>query len=269
MSRAFRDRYGSWALVAGSSEGLGAAFARDLARRGLDLVLLARRRDSLVELAEELEREHGVRTRVLVADLAAHDIGQRVAGELESIEVGLVVYNAAHSHIGPFVDEASASKQTTLDVNCRGLLAVLDAVVPAMRDRRRGGVLLVSSLAGFQGSPWLSTYAATKAFGRVLAEGLWQELRPYGVDVVACCVGAIDTPNYRRTEPLASVPTMTADEVARGAVDGLGAGPVRIVGRLNRAVALAFERLLPRRTAVALMGRTTERLYGAQRTVRG
>jgi short-subunit dehydrogenase len=263
VSRAdFRARYGPWALVAGSSEGLGAAFARELGRRGLDLLLLARRPEALAELAAELRREHGIRTRLLVADLGAHDIGERVAAELAQIELGLCVYNAAHAHIGPFVDEPLKSKETTLDVNCRGLLAVLDAVLPGLCAQRRGGVLLVSSLAGLQGSPWLATYAASKAFGRVLAEGLWQELRPQGVDVVAACVGAIDTPNYRRTEPLARVPTLDAAEVARQALDALGGGPVQVIGRLNRAAAVIFERFLPRRVAVAWMGRSTERLYG-------
>ena len=120
----------------------------------------------------------------------------------------------------------------------------------------------MASLAGSQGVPLVASYAASKAFDIVLAEGLWAELRGRGVDVLACRAGPTRTPAYLATRPRAEVPTMEADEVAAAALAGLGRGPTVVAGALNRAVAFALTRLLPRRAAIGVMGRGTRRLYG-------
>jgi short-subunit dehydrogenase len=132
-----------------------------------------------------------------------------------------------------------------------------------MARRGRGGLLLVSSLAGGQGNPWLAAYAASKAFEIVLAEGLWAELRGRGVDVLACRAGATRTPAYEATRPRAEVPLMAPEAVAEGALRALGRGPVVVTGAVNRAAAFLFTRLLPRRLAIRVMERATRRLYEA------
>jgi short-subunit dehydrogenase len=259
---AFRERYGPWALVAGASAGLGEAFARHLAARGLHLVLLARRGEALARLAGDLRRAHGVEVRTEALDLARGDLAAAVAGATAGAEIGLLVYNAAHSVIGPFLERPVEEHLRVVDVNVRGPLVLAHLLGGGMASRGRGGLVLVSSLAASQGNPLLASYAASKAFELVLAEGLWAELRARGVDVLACRAGATRTPGYAASRPRRSVPLMEPDVVARQALDALGHGPSAVAGGLNRLAAFAFARLLPRRVSISIMGRATRRLYG-------
>src|SRR4051812_24625266 len=187
------DRYGPWAVVAGASEGIGAAFATALAARGIDLVLVARRPEPLEALAARLP----VQTVTVAADLA--DGVEPVLAATAGLDVGLVVCNAAYSPIGPFLDSDPADTARALALNCAVPLALARGYLPAMAARGRGGFVLMSSLAGMQGSPGLTAYAATKAFGAVLAEGLWDELRAHGVDVVTAVAGAVATPGLAQS----------------------------------------------------------------------
>lgn len=261
MTATFRDRYGPWALVAGASAGLGEAFAQALAARGLSLLLLARRREALERVAGALRAAHGVEVRVAAADLGRDDVLRTVAELAGDREVGLLVYNAAHSVIGPFLDRPLEEQLRVVDVNCRGPLLLAHALGGPMARRGRGGIVLMSSLSGSQGNPWLASYAASKAFGLVLAEGLWAELRGRGVDVLACRAGATRTPGLAASRPKRSVPMQSPDEVAARALAALGRGPTAVSGGLNRLAAFAFGRLLPRRTSIRIMERATRRLY--------
>ncbi|HET7753592.1 MAG TPA: SDR family NAD(P)-dependent oxidoreductase, partial [Anaeromyxobacteraceae bacterium] len=211
----FRARYGPWALVAGASAGLGESFARALAARGLHLVLIARRRDALDSLAAALREDHGVDVRVVPCDLARPDLAEEVDRVAAGLEIGLVVYNAAHSVIGPFVERPLDEHLRVVDVNCRGPLVLAHALGGAMARRGRGGIVLMTSLAASQGNPLLASYAASKAFELVLAEGLWDELGSRGVDVVACRAGATRTPGYAASSPRRRVPLSDPDDVAR------------------------------------------------------
>ena len=258
----FRDRYGPWALVAGASAGLGEAFARRLAGRGLHLVLLARRGDALEALGAELRRAHGVEVRAAPMDLARPDLAAAVERATAGVEVGLLVYNAAASAIGPFVERPLDDHLRVIDVNCRGPLTLAHLLGGPMARRGRGGIVLMTSLAASQGNPLLASYAASKAFNLVLAEGLWAELREQGVDVLACRAGATRTPGYEASRPRRSVPLMEPDDVARRALAALGRGPSAVAGTLNRVAAFAFGRLLPKRASIGIMGRATRRLYG-------
>ena len=124
--------------------------------------------------------------------------------------------------------------------------------------RGRGGVILMTSLAGNQGSPYIATYAASKAFNRVLAEGLWYELKDKGVDVLACCAGAVRTPGYSGAAAGKDAPgTLDPEQVVEAALRALGRRPVVIPGRLNRVANVFMTRLLPRRAAIAIMAGNT------------
>jgi uncharacterized protein len=266
MSRAsLKDRYGPWAVVAGASEGLGETFARRLAAEGLSLVLVARRRERLEGLCDALMREHGVEARPLALDLARPDVGDVVAEATEGLEVGLLVYNAALSVIGPFLAREPGDHLRVLDVNCRAPVALAHRLGGAMAARARGGIVLMSSMAGYQGSALITSYAASKAFNLVLGEGLWDELRDRGVDVLVCSAGATRTPNYeasapKKTSPLATV--MAPEAVVEEALRSLGRRPVCVPGVGNRLAAALMQRLLPRRVAVRIMGRATRDMYG-------
>ena len=258
----FRARYGPWALVAGASEGIGAAFAEALAARGLHQVLLARRAEPLEALAGALRAAHGVEVRTASVDLGAPSLLDDVRRASEGLEIGLLVYNAAVSLIGPFLEQPLADKLRALDVNCRGPLILSDELGRAMARRGRGGIILMSSLAGTQGSPYVATYAATKAFNLVLAEGLWDELRDRGVDVIACRAGATRTPAFERSNPAPGpAPIMEARPVAVQTLAALGKTPSMVPGVLNGAVAFLMQRLMPRRAAVATMGNATRKMY--------
>jgi short-subunit dehydrogenase len=258
----FRDRYGAWALVAGASEGLGAQFARQIAARGVNLVLLARRARELALLGDALAAEHGVSVRTLALDLADPDAVGTAKRETHELEIGLLVYNAALSCIGPFLDAPLAEHLAELDINCRGPLVFAHGFGRGMAERGRGGILLMSSLAGAQGAPGISHYAATKAYNTVLAEGLWGELRARGVDVLACCAGATLTPRYLANQKASGggslpAPEMDPAAVVAEALAALGRKPSMIPGTANRVAAVFMQRLLPRRLAVSIMGRST------------
>ena len=258
----FVDRYGPVALVAGASSGLGAEFARQLAARGLSLLLLARRSELLDGLAAEIRAAHAVEVRTAAVDLGAPELLERVRAASAGLDVGLVVYNAAYSLIGPFLSQSLEDKLRIVDVNCRGPLVLADEFGRAMAARGSGGILLMASMAASQGSPLVATYAATKAFDLVLAEGLWEELGRHGVDVLACRAGATRTPNYEASQPNGKVPLMEPATVVTRALDSLGKRPSVVPGFVNRLGDLFLSRLLSRRAAVRFMGRTTRRLYG-------
>ncbi len=245
----FRQRYGPWALVAGGSEGIGAAFATALAGRGVDLILVARRPGPLAALADRLP----VRTLTVVADLATASGLAAMAEATRDLEVGLVVVNAAYAPIGRLIDQDPAQTQRALDLNCRAPLVLAHRALPAMAARGRGGLIIMSSLAGLQGTPSLATYAASKAFGAVLAEGLWAELRGTGVDVLACVAGAVATPGLSATMGRPALGTLPPERVAEDALRALGRRPRTVPGTLMRASAVLMTRLLPRRAAIALI----------------
>ncbi len=262
---AFSTRYGPWALVAGASEGIGREFATQLAQRGLKLALIARRKEPLDELAEGLRTRYAAEIRTIPLDLGSEDMPRVVRESTEGLEIGLLVYNAALSVIGRFLEQDLETKLRILDVNCRAPLILAHELGRPMKERGRGGIILMSSLAGFQGSPYVSTYAATKAYDLVLAEGLWHELREHGVDVLACCAGATRTPGFEGTKPrglgLFSAPVMEAEAVVTEALAALGRGPSAVSGRTNRFLRFVLGRLFSRRAAVSVMGRATRAMY--------
>jgi short-subunit dehydrogenase len=253
----FARSYGPAALVAGASEGLGAAFADAIARRGVNLVLLARREKELTETAERIRRAHGVEVTTMVADLADVDtVTQRIAAL--DLELGLLVYDAASAPIGPFADATAEQLAQAAAVNVRAPLLLTKLLSAPMIARGRGGVILMSSLAGSQGSPNIATYAATKAFTTVLAEGLWSELKPRGVDVLACVAGAILTPGYQQAEGAKPAPgALTPEAVAEQALAAIGHGPVVIPGAVNKIGRFVLTRLLSRRAAIGIMSQNT------------
>ncbi len=265
----FVRRYGPWSLVAGASEGLGAAYAEELASRGLNLVLIARRAELLQVLASELSTKYGVETKAIALDLSAADAAERVAQAASDLEIGLLVYNAAFSAIGPFLERPLEDHLKEIHTNVFTLLKLIYLFAPQMLPRGHGGIVLMSSLSAFQGSAYISTYAATKAFNIVLAEGLWEEWREQGVDVLVCVSGALKTPNYLASEPeqtggLGDM-TLTPEQVVRAALDALGKQPYVIPGRMNRLASFVLRHLLPRRSAVKFMGRVVRRMYAEQK----
>jgi len=261
----FAARYGPWAMVAGASEGIGAAYTEQLATRGLNLVLVARRAELLQSLASELSKKYNVEIKIIPLDLSAANAVEQIAENTKDMEIGLLVYNAAFSAIGPFLERPLDDHIKEINTNAFTPLKLIYLFAEQMLGRGHGGILLMSSLSAFQGSAYISTYAATKAFNIVLAEGLWEEWRERGVDVLVCVSGAVKTPNYVASEPeqtggLGDM-AMTPEQVVREALNALGKGPYVIPGRINRISSFVIRHLLPRKSAVKLMGRILRKMY--------
>ena len=262
MKKTFRERYGAWAVVTGASSGIGEEFARQLAARGVSLVLCARRKDRLDALATQLAQAHAVEVRTLELDVGKTDFITTLSNALEGLDVGLVVSNAGFGEKGPFLESSLARDLQMLDVNCRAFLLIAHTFAPRLAARGRGGMIFTSSTAAFQGLPFSAHYAATKGYGLQLAEGLWFELKPRGVDVLALCPGPTDTEGPRRTgvDPTkVPVKMMHVEPVVRAALEGLGKVPVVVPGATNRLAHLLV-RLTPRRLATELAGRLIQRV---------
>jgi len=223
------QKYGPWALVAGASEGLGAAFAHSAAARGLNVVLVARRFDVLETVAAELQAEHKISTRQIVADLSEGDAPARIAGAVADLEIGMLISNAASEPQGAFLDLPLERHLFAIDVNCRAPLALAHHFDRSMVARKRGSIVLVTSLGGLCGLPVFSSYGASKAFEWNLGECLWDELSPHGVDALSFVVGSTRTPNLERSgAPEAHLKEAVAPNlVAENLFDVLDQGPTQ------------------------------------------
>ncbi len=256
----FKARYGSWALIAGASEGLGVAFADRLATRGMNILLIARRGELMEEVAERLRQTHDVEVRCLVQDLAAANLADALREASSDIDLGILIYNAAFVPMGSFVDADQQDIQQLMNVNAHGLMASVRALVPGMRERGRGGVILVSSLAGLQGFPGIAGYSATKAFIINLAEALWHELKANGIDVMACIAGAMPTPGYTKMFKDLAPGAMDAEDAAERTLKALGKGPRFIPGFINNLVARTVLHLVPRKRLIPTLAQTLQDL---------
>ena len=253
----FREKYGQYALVVGGSYGLGAAFGEAIARRRVNVILVARQEDRLMATAARLKETYGVDVIAFAADVADYESVKKRLSEL-NVPIGLLVYDAAYAPIGRFEDVSEDQLLRATEVNVRAPLLLAKFLSVPMIARGRGGIVLMSSLAGSQGSPNLAAYAATKSFNAILAEGLWKELKPRGVDVLACMAGAILTPGYREAESAKPAPgTLEANDVAEQTLNSLGKGPIVIPGAVNKVARFLLTRLLSRRAAIAIMAKNT------------
>ena len=254
----FKEKYGPYALVAGGSNGLGAAFAEALAQRGLNLVLLAREKERLEATAKEIKEKYQVDALPFAVDLADYEKTKSIITGL-NVSIGLLVYNAAFAPIGLFENTSEEHLSLAAAVNVKAPLLLAKLLSGQMiHNKTGGGIVLMSSLTGVQGSPKLAAYAATKAFNIVLAEGLWKELQPRGIDVIGCCAGAILTPGYRQAEKKKTAPgTLAACDVAEQTLKALGKGPVVVPGIVNKIARFVFMRLLTRKAAIFIMEKNT------------
>lgn len=228
-----KEKYGPWAVVAGGSEGVGSAFARLLADAGINLVLIARKVEPLEETASRM-RERGVEVRTLALDLTAADSLDRVRSVTDDLEVGLLIFNAgANTNHDLFLDSTRENVQRVIDLNITAPLDLGRHFGLLMRERQRGGMMFVGSLAGYLGQPEISVYSGVKAFGRIFTEGLWLELREHGVAVLELVLGVTRTPAMERLGLRFDMPGVSVaepEEVAREGLENLENGPLHIAG---------------------------------------
>jgi uncharacterized protein len=201
----------------------------------------------------------------VICDLTASDAIEQIINNIGDRPIDFLVNNAALSYIGPYLSTTLSTHTNIAKVNMLSPLAMLHYFGGKMVERRRGGIILMSSIAGFQGSGYLSTYAATKAFNRVLAEGLWYEWQPKGVDVIACCAGATATPNYLHTLPerasILEPKPQTPEQVVEECLRRIGTTPSFISGTGNKLVSFLMQHIFTKKKAIIIMGDGMRKMY--------
>ena len=246
-------RYGGWALITGASSGIGAEFARALARDGLPCVLTARRGERLHALAGELTAAHGVATRVVEADLAAADGAERLAAAVADLDVSVLVANAGFGAVGRFEATDAQRLAEMVALNCTAPVVLVSRLLPRLRTRGRGAIVITSSTSAHQPLPFHAVYGATKAFELSFGEALWGELQGSGIDVLVLAPGPVAT--EFATAANAVLPDADSPAHVVGvALNALGRQPTVIPGWFNWLRANAI-RLTPRPLAALMAGK--------------
>jgi short-subunit dehydrogenase len=244
------------ALVTGASKGLGAAYATELARRGANLILVARSVGALDSLAEELRSEHGKRVQTVAADLTSDDGIERLLDALDGVPIDLLINNAGSGAVGSFFHRPLQPNLQSVRLNVDALVTLTHAIGGAMVARGTGGIINVASTAAFQPMPYQSSYAATKAFVLSFTEAIAEELRNTGVRIMGAHPGSTDTGFFdgtsavmdpKSTDTPASVATRTLDDFARQKI-------ASYPGRPSTRITTWAARVLPRIALVRLLG---------------
>lgn len=252
--------FGPRALVTGASDGIGRAIATDLAAQGFALTLVARRGEALDDLAQDLTRRHGVGVKVLPLDLTRPEDVAALASRAGQEEVGLLVSAAGFGSIGPFLARDPATETAMVDLNCRTTVTLAHAFGQPMAARGKGGMILFSSVMGFQGAPGSVTYAATKGFVQSFAEALGIELAPRGVRILCVAPGPVGT-GFATRAGMQMGMTARPEEIAKAALAALPKGGTVRPGALSKLLGWGLG-TLPRPLRVRLMGRITASMGG-------
>lgn len=250
---AFVERYGPWAVVTGASDGIGRAFAQQLAAKGLNLVLVARGAERLAALAQQLQAQHGIECRVLPADLSDLKATTRMVESTQDLDVGLLIAAAGFGSGGAFLSARVDVETEMVELNCTSVLLQCWHYGQRFSRRGRGGVVLLSSLLAFHGAPWAANYAATKAYVQSLAEGLRSEWAAHGVDVIACAPGPIAT-GFQARANMRMAHALAPDIVARQTLIALGRRGTIRPGWLSKLLGWSLA-TAPRALRVGIMSR--------------
>jgi uncharacterized protein len=240
----------TWAIVTGASGGIGAVFVRDLVKRGHRVLAVARRRDALENLGDDVEP--------LAADLATPEGVAAVVARAKEIDVEMLVNNAGVSTQGSFLEQDGAKELASIKLNVEALYSLTRGILPILVKKKRGGIINIASVVGFQAIPYWTTYSATKAFVLAFGEGVAYEMKGTGVKVITVCPGFTKTDLYAAGGGMPGragrlLPSSDPQDVVDAALAAFRSGSViRVVGVLNRVAAL-FGALLPRPVSRAIM----------------
>lgn len=249
---AFARRFGPWAVVTGASDGIGSEMAIDLARRGLNLVLVARREPLLRDLAMQLSSDFRADMTIVALDLGTPSANAELIERCKDLDIGLLVAAAGFGTSGDFADIAVGDELGMIDVNCRSVVELTHHFARRFKSQRRGGIVLMSSLVAFQGVPRAATYSATKAFIQSFAEGIRGELAPYQVDVLASAPGPVYSGFLKRANMTTGI-GVTSKTVAQQTIAALGRHVLVRPGLISKLLEWALKPL-PRRGRVWMMG---------------
>lgn len=248
----FCARYGPWAVVTGASSGIGKAIATNLAQTGLNLVLVARSRNILEEMAASFSTLYGAEVRVVCLDLALETASKELETASDDLDIGLLVAGAGFGTSGSFLDSNLEQEVEMLAVNCRALLSASLSFGRKFAKRGRGGMILMSSIVGFQGMPYAAHYAATKAYVQTLAEALNTEFAAHGVDVLAAAPGPINS-GFADRAKMQMGKALQPEEIAQPILDALGRKATILPGFLSKLLVYSIAPL-PRWARIRIMG---------------
>jgi short-subunit dehydrogenase len=252
-------------LITGASSGIGEVFARRLAARGRNVLLVARSEDKLITLCNELGRSNSIRAQYIALDLSKPESPRRLFEEVEKrgFVVEMLINNAGFGSFGEFTKLQLERELNMIDLNIKALVELTHRFLIPMRQRRQGAIINVASTAGFQAVPFMATYAATKAFVLSFSEALWEENRPHGIKIMALCPGVTET-NFFEAAHGKKPPARAAqspEDVVDTALRGLARGKSHIIsGWTNRAM-MEAERLAPRSLVTRMAGRMMREHY--------
>src|SRR5687767_3933912 len=256
-------------LITGASSGIGEVFARKLAARGRNVLLVARSEDKLITLCNELGRSNSIRAQYVAMDLSEPDTAERLFEEAgkRTLDIDLLINNAGFGSMGDFSQLPLERELNMIDLNIKSLVDLTYRFLGPMRERKQGAIINVASTAGFQAVPFMATYAATKAFVLSFSEALWEENRPYGIKVLALCPGVTETNFFeaaRGKKPPARA-AQSPEDVVDTALRALARGKSHVVsGWTNRAMT-EVERFVPRSMVTRVAGRMMRAEYDKEK----
>ncbi|PZD70878.1 putative oxidoreductase [Acaryochloris thomasi RCC1774] len=246
------------ALITGASSGIGEAFAEELAQRGMDVVIVARSKDKLEQLAERLRSQHSIQAEVIVQDLTTPEAATAVYKAVETLgwPIDLLINNAGFGDYGVFCDRPRQKQLDMIQLNISALVDLTHQFLPRMIERQSGSMINVASIAAFQPLPYLSVYAATKAFVLSFSEALWEENRKHNISILAVCPGPTESQFFEAAEfPSAlaggSQKATPAEEVVKEALQALAEKQSNVVtGGISNWLISNVPRLWPRQSLV-------------------
>ncbi|MEO1013200.1 MAG: SDR family NAD(P)-dependent oxidoreductase [Bacteroidota bacterium] len=247
----FKDNYGPWALVTGASSGIGRELCKRLAETGVPIVLSGRNKESLRQLAEELEEQYSIPCEIAVADMSDPDAIDGLIAAVSELPLGLFIASAGFGTSGFFKDAELENEINMVKVNVQALLTLTHHFARRFSEQKRGGMVLLSSIVGFQGVPHAANYAATKAYVQSLGEGLYHELRPHGVDVLTAAPGPVNS-GFAQVANMQMDSTLAPSEVAVPILEALGEKSTVFPGRLTKILMFGL-RTVPRWGKIRIM----------------
>ena len=253
----FTQKYGPWAFITGASSGIGREYALQLAAEGLHVVVLARRKERLESLVQEIETNHRVNTRIIVADLTATDALDVIKKATLDLEIGLLVNNAGESIPGAFLNQDIHAYTRTIQLNVTMPMQLSHHFGEKMCQRGRGGIIFTASTIAYSGAPYMANYGAAKSYALNFGMALHTELKSSGVDVLVVSPGATHTEMVEMEGTHmadAPMPWMDADEVARIGIKNLGQKSAVITGAMNNVMVFIMSRLMPRQLGLNMFG---------------
>lgn len=245
------EKYGQWAIVTGASSGIGKAFAEQLAEAGLNVVLSARRKKLLQDLAADLQSRYGIETKIVEGDLTDAQTVENLLRETENLNVGLAVMNAGFGTSGDFLQSNLDDELEMLDLNCKTLFVLTHHFSKRFAGQKRGGIILLSSIVAFQGVPFAAHYAATKAYVQTLGEAISLEVKPFGVDILVAAPGPVKSGFGDRAD-MDLGNAINPDTIIPEILSALGKKSIVFPGRLTKILLWSL-RTVPRWGKIRIM----------------